>query len=752
MTPYAYVFDRYRRSYEAQLIGKVSNVRAPGRAGLVSVVLPVYNGEDYIEHAVASVTSQSYSDFELIVVDDGSRDGTAGILARLGSSDRRIRLIRQHNQGLPKALNTGFRAATGEFLTWTSADNVLKPRCLEALVAELRAHPDRDLVYANLDIIGPDGAPLTHSPWFAGYQVPRGSEHVHLPTDPSELNIWPNNYVGAAFMYKASVPYIIGDYSRHLFGLEDYDYWMRLNAVLRLRHTVTSEPIYDYRFHDTSLTARDKELRITARRDALMVFEEFRRDFQLAPTLWCVTDSADCGSLARSVIDTLRTAGRKSIDERRLKELTLPSLWCPAVYLHVTSKSGCTRQPPADLPDGMLRVILVDDADLRPDVHNGWHLALALGPGAVPPRTASSQRGWLAADKLGDLLQAAELRAKAEQLAAIETLIHEPPQQPLDVSVIVCTYRRCDLLVRTVESLASQHNVDGLRYEIVIVNNDPDDHSVTTLVERMRDGHFSRMPDRLRLIDCPFPGLSFARNFGIAASRGSVLLFLDDDSVPEGGWLHAMSTAFSNHPDAGVIGGAIQVVLPEPKPSWLAPDWRGYWSQFDPPAQVYQTVKQYWEQPYGANWGARREALVASGGFRTAYGRKGNDFGGGEELIAGCIVQMLGYSVGVEPRSVVQHAVDPARFTLKHVAKTIRAGINVGYQCQTDLYFQSGATVRLSFARALRFVARSLRSSSAAERRRQFAYAAAYYEIAMRQLRDYCLRFRKPWAAGEPRL
>jgi glycosyltransferase involved in cell wall biosynthesis len=145
---------------------------------------------------------------------------------------------------------------------------------------------------------------------------------------------------------------------------------------------------------------------------------------------------------------------------------------------------------------------------------------------------------------------------------------------------------------------------------------------VTTLVERMRDGHFSRMPDRLRLIDCPFPGLSFARNFGIAASRGSVLLFLDDDSVPEGGWLHAMSTAFSNHPDAGVIGGAIQVVLPEPKPSWLAPDWRGYWSQFDPPAQVYQTVKQYWEQPYGANWGARREALVASGGFRTAYGRR----------------------------------------------------------------------------------------------------------------------------------
>jgi glycosyltransferase involved in cell wall biosynthesis len=115
-------------------------------------VLPVYNGEDYIEQAVRSVLAQSYSDFELLVVDDGSTDRTWAILARLTMEDARIRLIRQKNQRLPSALAAGFRAATGEFLTWTSADNVLKPGCLETLVDELRAHPERDLVYANLDL------------------------------------------------------------------------------------------------------------------------------------------------------------------------------------------------------------------------------------------------------------------------------------------------------------------------------------------------------------------------------------------------------------------------------------------------------------------------------------------------------------------------------------------------------------------------------------------------------------------------
>lgn len=746
MTPYAYVFDRYRRRYESQVIGDPSRVRGPGRSGLVSVVLPVYNGEDYVEQAIQSVLAQSYADLEVIVVDDGSTDGTPAILERLGQNDERIRLIRQANQRLPRALASGFQAARGEFLTWTSADNALKPECLESLVAELRAHPDRDLVYANIDIIGPDGAPLAGSDWFAGYQVPRGSEHVHLPTDPSELNIWPNNYVAAAFLYKDSVPYLVGDYSRHLFGLEDYDYWMRVNAVLRLRHTDSLEPVYDYRFHDASLTARDTELGITSRREALMIFEEFRRDFQLCPTLWCVTNASKREPLARRAQATLRGSARQVIDPARLRGLNLTPLWCPAIHLHVAPASHGSSGPPADFPPGMLHVLLVDDNELPAEVHEGWDLALAVVLAGRPPRTVRPWQGWLASDEVGPLLQAAELRCKTEQLRTIESLIHEPTDQPLELSIIVCTYRRSELLVRTVEAIAAQEGLADVAFEVVIVNNDPDDLSVKPLIDKLRVRHFPAAAARLRVIDCPFPGLSFARNFGIAAARGAILSFLDDDSIPERGWLGATVKAFAEHPDAGVVGGAIRVVVPDTAPTWLEPDWRGYWSQFIPPEETYQTVSQYWDQPYGANWSCRRRAIVAAGGFRTGYGRKGNDFGGGEELIAGCIVQALGYSVGVEPGSVVQHAVDPGRFTLDHVARTIRAGLNVSYQCQTDLYFQAGTTVRMGIARALRCMQRSLRGSSRAERVRQRAYAAAHWEVARRQMRDRWLRMRKPYA------
>jgi hypothetical protein len=91
--------------------------------------------------------------------------------------------------------------------------------------------------------------------------------------------------------------------------------------------------------------------------------------------------------------------------------------------------------------------------------------------------------------------------------------------------------------------------------------------------------------------------------------------------------------------------------------------------------------------------------------------------------------------------------VDPDRFTLDHVARTIRAGINVAYQCHVDQYFHSGVTVRFGVARALHCALRALRAPAQAERVRQSAYAAAHGEVAMRQFRDHCLRMRRPHAA-----
>ncbi len=134
--------------------------------------------------------------------------------------------------------------------------------------------------------------PLRDSDWYRSYQIPLDSEHIHLPGDPSELNTRPDNYLGAAFLYRSRVAGLIGDYSPYRYTIEDYDYWMRVNALMALRHVDFGDPVYAYRFHSRSLTSHDKELAITEQRDRLIVFDSFRRDFYLSPLLW-VIDAGD---------------------------------------------------------------------------------------------------------------------------------------------------------------------------------------------------------------------------------------------------------------------------------------------------------------------------------------------------------------------------------------------------------------------------------------------------------------------------
>jgi polysaccharide pyruvyl transferase CsaB len=237
--------------------------------GLVSVVLPVFNGERYLNQAIDSVLGQSYERLELIVVDDGSTDATAAILSGY-ANEPRLRVIRQRNQKLPAALNAGFRQAHGEFLTWTSHDNAWYPHCLTDLVAALRARPDIEMVYADEEVIDERGQPALDSEFCPGYQDPPGSNHICWPRDPGELNFVRNNYIGSQFLYRAWAARIVGEYDTACFGYEDYDYWMRMNSLFRVAHAGSRRAMGRYRLHPDSLSAHDRELSITERTSAHM--------------------------------------------------------------------------------------------------------------------------------------------------------------------------------------------------------------------------------------------------------------------------------------------------------------------------------------------------------------------------------------------------------------------------------------------------------------------------------------------------
>lgn len=115
--------------------------------GLVSVMMPAYNAERYIGQAIESVLAQRYAQWELIVVNDGSGDGTAGVVAQY--DDPRIRVIHQENQGEAAARNRALDEMRGEFVAFLDADDVFYPRHLETTVRHLQEHPEHDAVYTD---------------------------------------------------------------------------------------------------------------------------------------------------------------------------------------------------------------------------------------------------------------------------------------------------------------------------------------------------------------------------------------------------------------------------------------------------------------------------------------------------------------------------------------------------------------------------------------------------------------------------
>jgi glycosyltransferase involved in cell wall biosynthesis/2-polyprenyl-3-methyl-5-hydroxy-6-metoxy-1,4-benzoquinol methylase len=742
MTWAAYRFDTYKRARRTRYTAALDGFRTPAVSDLVSVVLPVYNGQAYIAEALDSVLAQTYSDLEVIVVDDGSADDTPHILDAYARRDRRITIIRQENQGLPRALSAGFRAARGEFLTWASADNRLRVDFVGRMVGCLRRRPEWDAVYANVDIIGDDGEPLRGSGWYGDYQTPRGSEHITLPSDPSELNVVANNYVGAAFMYRSRVDALLGDYSSRRFGTEDYDYWMRVNALCTLRHADFPEPVCEYRFHGDSLTSRDDELGITRSRASLMAFEDFRRDFYLTPVAWRVEGAE--GAVAAGIRSWIERAGHTilAVSEERGE---LPTLWFPVVCVHVVEACTSSVTPRSGWPVGALRVLLVTGQGALPErVSADWDVCITTSPGASLPALARPRQGWFAAQSLDVLCTALDVRVKQEALARIEMAACAPQDERRSIAVVICTYRRHAALERALRSVAAQTFAED-RYEVIVVNNDPDDEGVVQLVGALRRDVFGGSAERLHLVQCPFTGLSHARNAGIANAKSRLLAFLDDDAVAARDWLDRLWDAWQAHPGAGVIGGTIALESP-PGNRWVKPGWEKFWGHYSPRRSQPYAVSGWWEFPWGGNWAATRQALLTIGGFRCGYGRRGSDHGGGEEVVAACLIRDLGLEVVVAPAARVVHAPAANRFTLAHIRHTIAASKNTEYRKQMDLYIPmtlDGAMLRRVARMHLRTAFRE-RHRPRHERWEHLMYAWATLRLLPSRLRDEFGRRRHP--------
>lgn len=215
---------------------------------MVSIVLPTYNGEKYIKEAVESVLSQTYQEWELIIVDDCSTDNTFHILEILQERDKRIRVIHnEQNKKLPASLNIGFAEASGEYLTWTSDDNKFESNALEVMLAVLQKESDIDIVYAYYDLINADGKVISDQQHRERLEKGDINQIMENTEDGIE------NWVGACFLYRREVQERLGGYDETLFLAEDFDFWLR--ALRYFQYKQIRQILYQYRYHPASLTS-----------------------------------------------------------------------------------------------------------------------------------------------------------------------------------------------------------------------------------------------------------------------------------------------------------------------------------------------------------------------------------------------------------------------------------------------------------------------------------------------------------------
>lgn len=194
------------------------------RTPTVSVLLPVYNAERYLERAVRSVLEQTFSDFEAIAVDDGSKDNSKKILERFAASDARIRVISRPNTGIVGALNDGLAVARGEFIARMDGDDISLPGRFQAEIDHLRAHPDCIAVGTAVQIIDSRGAvvdrynpPFEHEPIVAELLRGNGGALIH-----------------PAAMFRAAALRKVSGYDQAFCKVEDLDLYLRLSREGRL--------------------------------------------------------------------------------------------------------------------------------------------------------------------------------------------------------------------------------------------------------------------------------------------------------------------------------------------------------------------------------------------------------------------------------------------------------------------------------------------------------------------------------------
>jgi len=207
-------------------------------APTVSVLMPAYNGEKYIGQAIESVLSQSFSDLELIVVDDGSVDDTMAIVERYMSDSRLVCLESVGNKGVAAARNRALSHSNGRFISFLDQDDAWLPNKLEVQVKILEDNPDVAMVHSDVMVMDE-----------VGFVVNRDDYLVSMDSVINVRNIFPELFARCdiqvlTVLLRKSVLDNTGWFNEELAGVDDYELWLRIAKRYSVAHIKTALAMY----------------------------------------------------------------------------------------------------------------------------------------------------------------------------------------------------------------------------------------------------------------------------------------------------------------------------------------------------------------------------------------------------------------------------------------------------------------------------------------------------------------------------
>jgi glycosyltransferase involved in cell wall biosynthesis len=232
----------------------------------------------------------------------------------------------------------------------------------------------------------------------------------------------------------------------------------------------------------------------------------------------------------------------------------------------------------------------------------------------------------------------------------------------MDLSVAICTFNRASILEDTLESFLQVARPEGVSVELLIVDNNSSDDT-----PRIAKAFADRHSGLVRVIREPATGLSHARNAGIAAARGDIIAFADDDVYFDREWVIALLSAFSQDAAAQCVGGQSVPLFEGGQPDWISSALLPVYGSTNSGDEM--KIMQFPEHPFGLNMAFRRAVFDVVGTFNTRLGRSGSSLLSNEESELFHRVSRAGLKVIYTPRAVVRHRIPRARAEKRYLLR-----------------------------------------------------------------------------------